>query len=97
MPDFEKQVTIANRLASRFPRLANDPLASAVLTLAITGTACDSRTAAARLEQEHALVLRAVTMLCISPPLLEIIKRNSKTTRLFYRATQEAVAHSKAD
>lgn len=92
MQDFKTELGIARQLRDAVPRLKDDPLASAIVAMAITGNACDSRSAATRLELEHAIVLRAVNMLCTAPAILKITRRNSKTARLYYKVMPEHLA-----
>lgn len=92
MQDFETELRVARQLGKDIPRLKDDPLASAIVAMAITGNACDSRSAATRLELEHAIVLRAVNMLCTAPAVLRITRRNNKTARLYYEVVPEQLA-----
>nr|WP_272210702.1 hypothetical protein [Marinicella sp. W31]MDC2876608.1 hypothetical protein [Marinicella sp. W31] len=64
-------------------RLDLDPIAASVLALALLEEARDSRTAARHLSIAHALALRAVTTLLREPCLIEIIKRDARTSRIF--------------
>lgn len=84
MDDKSTWLTIADTLIAANHHEA-DPLAVAVLAVALSGDATDSIAVARLLEQEHALVLRAITGLVANPPMLEITERNMRTNRVFFR------------
>ena len=63
------------------------PIEAAILVAAEQGIASDSRTFARKMGLAHALVLREVDTLVEDRGLLQIVKRDARTMRIFYSAT----------
>ena len=75
-----------DRLIARAPRL--DPVQAALLTAAACGLPADSRSLSGHLGLEHALVLRAVHQLQDTPPLIRIIREDTRTMRRWFELTE---------
>jgi|TARA_R110000803_G_scaffold72041_7_gene135539 sulfur transfer complex TusBCD TusB component (DsrH family) len=90
-PGSEQFMDLVSRLITAQPELT--PIQAGIVVAAEQNIARDSRTLARLLGLAHALVLRELNVLLQSDDVLELVKRDDRTLRTYYKPGKSAERH----